>query len=50
MNKVIPTGKEITALEESSTDLAAKQWSELVLATIQWQREMKINKNEKLHD
>jgi hypothetical protein len=36
--------------EENNIDLAAKQWFDLILATIQWQKEMKINKNEKLHD
>jgi hypothetical protein len=36
--------------EENEIDLAAENWFELILATIQWQKEMKINKNEKLRD
>lgn len=36
------TGKEIKDKNKSSMDLAAKQWFELILETIQEQREMKI--------
>lgn len=39
--------KEINNQKNKLIDLAIEQWFELLLATIEWNRKIKINKNGK---
>jgi hypothetical protein len=48
MNEIVQTEKEIKEkTKDVSVDLAVEDWFRLVLATIQWQTQIKTNKCKK---